>query len=107
MNTFLDQVFNHVRQGVRDKLAAVEEIAESMSISSDQVCFIGDDLPDLAAVRWAGLGVSVSDGATELKEAAEFVTALPGGAGAVRELLEWILRSTGRWDDLVASFGHF
>lgn len=96
---------SHVRQGVRDKLAAVEEIAASLSLTREQVCFIGDDLPDLAPVRWSGLGVSVSDGAPELIQAAAHVTTAAGGAGAVRELLEWILRSGGRWEDLVAGFG--
>ena len=97
---------NYVRQGVRDKLATVEELADSLSLQPEQVCFIGDDLPDLAPVRWSGLGVTVSDGAAELKQAADHVTTAAGGMGAVRELLEWILRSTGRWDDLAATYGH-
>ena len=96
----------HVRQGVRNKLAMVEEIASGLSLEASQVCFIGDDLPDLAAVRWAGLGATVADGVPELRQAADYTTDAKGGQGAVRELIELLLKSTKRWDDLVASLEH-
>ena len=56
---------------------------------------IGDDLPDLAMLRRAGCGVAVGDAAPAIKRAADRVTRLPGGGGAVAEAIEWVLRSRG------------
>ena len=95
-----------VRQGTEQKLAATREIAAEFGLSSEQVCYIGDDLPDLPAVRFAGFGVAVADACAELKQAADHVTDLAGGHGAVRELIELILRSQHRWDDLIQRLGH-
>ena len=86
-----------VRQGVSDKLAAVREILEQMELTFDQLCFIGDDLPDLPPIRHSALGVAVADAVQEVVDAADFVTRLRGGRGAVRETIEWILKSQGRW----------
>jgi len=94
----------HVRQGVQDKLAVAEEIARSLSLTADETCFIGDDLPDVAVIRWAGLGVAVADATSEAREAADHVTDAGGGQGAVRELLELILKSSQRWDDLIRRY---
>ena len=93
-----------VRQGVRDKLAAARDVAASLKLTAEETCFIGDDLPDLAAIRWAAVGVAVADGGAEVREAADWVTSRHGGHGAVRELLEMLLRSSQRWDDLVHSY---
>ncbi|MCA9179161.1 MAG: HAD hydrolase family protein [Planctomycetales bacterium] len=94
----------HVRQGVSEKLPVVEEIASSLSLSAEQVCYVGDDLPDLSAMRWAGLGVAVADAPREVRQAADFVTQTRGGRGAIREVLEMILRTTNRWDDLIRRY---
>ncbi len=93
-----------VRQGVDDKRAAVREIAESLGLALRQVSYLGDDLPDLPAVTAVGLGVAVADACAELRQAAHYVARLPGGAGAVRETIEHILRSQRRWDDVVQSY---
>jgi len=93
-----------VRQGVDDKLSVIREIAEDHQLDPENICFIGDDLPDMACVRWCGLGVAVSDAAPELREVADTTTKLPGGAGAVREVIETILQQQGRWDELVRRF---
>ncbi len=93
-----------VRQGVDDKMSAVRGIAESLGLALDQVSYIGDDLPDLPTVAAVGLGVAVADACAELRQAAHYVAQLPGGAGAVREAIERILRSQRRWDDVVQSY---
>lgn len=93
-----------VRQGAENKLAAAREVLASLGLGQDQLCFIGDDLPDLAVVRWAGLGAAVADACEEVREAADYVTSLPGGRGAVREVIEQVLKSQGRWDDVVQLF---
>lgn len=93
-----------VRQGAEQKLAAVREIIAELRLSAEQVCYIGDDLPDLAAVRFAGLGVAVADACAELRKAADYTTTLPGGHGAVRETIELVLKSQQRWDDILQQY---
>ena len=93
-----------VRQGTADKLAAMREICEELGLSPRQVCYIGDDLPDMPAVRAAGLGVAVADAAPEIREAADYVTTAAGGAGAVRETIEMILKTQRRWDDVIQPY---
>lgn len=93
-----------VRQGVESKLDAVREILQRTNTSLEQTCFVGDDLPDLAAIQAVGLGVAVADAAAEIRNAAHYVTRLPGGQGAVREAIEWILKAKQRWNDLIQKF---
>jgi 3-deoxy-D-manno-octulosonate 8-phosphate phosphatase (KDO 8-P phosphatase) len=94
-----------VRQGIEDKLAAMRQIGTELDLPLTQVCYVGDDLPDLAAVRAAGLGVAVADACEELRQAAQYVTQAPGGNGAVREIIEMILKAQGRWEELIRTFG--
>jgi len=93
-----------VRQGTADKIVTLHEIVEKLGLELHQVGYIGDDLPDLPVVRAVGLGVAVADAAAEVRQAADFVTSLPGGQGAVRETVETILKSQKRWEDLVRSY---
>jgi YrbI family 3-deoxy-D-manno-octulosonate 8-phosphate phosphatase len=93
-----------VRQGAGDKLATVKEILHELDLTPQQACYIGDDLPDLRVVRYVSLGVAVADACDELRQAADFVTRTPGGAGAVRETLETILKAQRRWDEALHSY---
>jgi 3-deoxy-D-manno-octulosonate 8-phosphate phosphatase (KDO 8-P phosphatase) len=93
-----------LRQGIDDKLAAVRAIVKESRLTPDQVCYLGDDLPDLPVVRAVGLGVAVADGCAELRQAAHYVTTLPGGSGAVRETIELVLKAQARWDDLIQAY---
>ncbi len=93
-----------LRQGIDDKLAAMRGILEELRLSPAQVCYLGDDLPDMPVVRVAGLGVAVADACAELRQEAHYVTAAPGGAGAVRETVELILKAQARWEDLIKTF---
>ena len=93
-----------VRQGAVDKLATTLEILGEFGLSPQQVCYIGDDLPDLRVVKAVGLGVAVADACPELREAAAYVTHLPGGSGAVREVVELILKAQQRWDDVIQTY---
>lgn len=93
-----------VRQTAEEKLSATCEIVEQLGLELKQVCYIGDDLPDLSAVRAAGLGVAVADAAAEVRAAARYTTLLPGGRGAVRETVELILKSQQRWENLVQRY---
>ncbi len=93
-----------LRQGVEDKLAVAEQIVAEARLSPQQVCYIGDDLPDLPAMRYVGFAVAVADGSEDVRRGAHYVTTTPGGRGAVRETIELILKAQGRWDDLIQKY---
>lgn len=90
-----------LRQGIDDKLTAMRSIVQEKRLAFEQVCYIGDDLPDLQPVSAVGLGVAVADGCAELQQAAKYVTTTVGGSGAVREVVELILKAQTRWEDLI------
>jgi len=94
-----------VKLGVDDKLPAVDELAEELKISREQVCYIGDDLLDLATIRAVGFGVAVADAVEDVRHAAKYTTSVPGGQAPVREVIELILKNTGRWEDVLARYG--
>ena len=93
-----------VRQGVDDKLAAAESLLAEYGLSWEQTAFVGVDLPDLPVVSRCGVGVAVADACPELIAAATIVTRLPGGRGAVREVIERMLKARGSWDAVVARY---
>jgi 3-deoxy-D-manno-octulosonate 8-phosphate phosphatase (KDO 8-P phosphatase) len=93
-----------VLQGQGDKLPAFERVLAELGLAADEVCAVGDDLPDLPVLLRAGLAVAVADACPEVRAAAAFVTPTPGGAGAVRDAVEWLMRLTGEWDAVVQSF---
>lgn len=94
-----------VRQSVESKLVAAQEIAAQLRLTMEQLCYLGDDLLDLPLLRQAGLAVAVADAAAEVKAVAHIVTTCRGGYGAVREVIELLLKSKDRWEPLVASLG--
>ena len=70
----------------------------------EQVCYVGDDLPDLPVLLNCGLAVAVADACDEVRQAADYVTTVAGGHGAVRETIEMILKAQRRWDELVQTY---
>lgn len=88
---------DEVWQGIKDKKALCKRIIGEKGLKKEEVCCIGDDLPDLAVFMEAGLRIAVADGVEEVREQADFVTKKRGGHGAVREACEWILKSKGAW----------
>ena len=88
-------------EGLRDKVAVMEEIMASMDIEAGAVAAVGDDLVDLPHMRRVGLAVAVADAVPEVKAAAHWVTSLPGGKGAVREVCDLLLKAQGKWDGVV------
>jgi 3-deoxy-D-manno-octulosonate 8-phosphate phosphatase (KDO 8-P phosphatase) len=93
-----------VRQTAEDKLPVAQEMLAQVGLAPHQVCYIGDDLPDLPVLGAVGLGVAVADACAEVRQAAHYVTQLPGGHGAVRETIEVILKAQRRWDDLIQKY---
>ncbi len=88
-------------EGRRDKLKGLRELLRLSGVSLEQIAYVGDDLPDLPVVRCAGFGVAVDGAADEVKDAADYVTKRKGGQGAVREIIEYILKKTGRWGGIM------
>jgi len=93
-----------VLQGQLEKLPAYETILKESGLTAQETAYIGDDVLDLPLVRRAGFGVAVANAVGELKAAADYVTAAGGGRGAIREVIEYILRRTGRWDQLMERY---
>lgn len=93
-----------VRQGFEDKLPTALEMLRGEKVKPEQVCYIGDDLTDLPVIRSVGLGVAVADAAAEVISGAKYVTKTRGGQGAVREVIELILKAKGQWDDLLRRY---
>lgn len=93
-----------IRQGASDKLITVREVLGELRLAAEQACYIGDDLPDLPVLGTVGLAVAVADACEELRESAHLVTRAAGGQGAVRELIETILKHQRRWDEVTGSF---
>jgi len=90
-----------VIQGARDKLAGFHRLLAEVPLPAEQICYVGDDLPDLPVLRRCGLAVAVADACPEVIAHAHHVTRAPGGRGAVREVIECILRCQGRWQGIV------
>lgn len=91
-------------QGITDKVALYEKIVSEKGLKDDEVAYMGDDLMDLPLLRRAGFAVTVSDGIQEAKEIADYVTTRKGGQGAVREVIELILKSQGKWEEVTAIY---
>lgn len=85
-------------QGREDKLVALQEISREWQLSPDRIAYMGDDLPDLAAIRYAGLGVTVPNAHWFVRKHADYCTKASGGTGAVRELTDLLLSSRGSLD---------
>jgi 3-deoxy-D-manno-octulosonate 8-phosphate phosphatase (KDO 8-P phosphatase) len=81
----------HVYAGCHDKAAALREFAAAHSLDLDEVCFIGDDVIDIPAMSAAGVAVAPSDAHPAALARAAYVTTAPGGRGAVREVLDFIV----------------
>ncbi len=93
-----------VIQGSRDKRGDITALAERLEIELSKIAFMGDDLPDLPALAVVGLAACPADAAAEVKERCHFVSTFPGGRGAVRELIELVLRAQGRWEQIVTTW---
>lgn len=94
----------NILQGREDKKVALSEISSELSIPFENICYVGDDLPDLSAIIAANLGVTVPNAHSFIKEHADFCTTVKGGEGAVREVSDLILESKGLLKDHLESY---
>jgi 3-deoxy-D-manno-octulosonate 8-phosphate phosphatase (KDO 8-P phosphatase) len=92
---------NRFYEGVRDKVTILEELLATLNLQPNEAAAVGDELVDLPLFHRVGLGVAVVDAVPEVVAAAHWVTSLPGGRGAVREVCDLILKARGKWQELI------
>ncbi len=97
-----DLKIDKICQDAYPKTNAYERLIQELGYADAQVCFMGDDLPDLPVLKRVGFAVAVPNAVDELKKVAHYITIRRGGAGAVREVVELILKAQGTWKDIVA-----
>ena len=93
---------NRFYEGLRDKVAVLSELLAALQLDPRQVAMVADELVDLPVLTRVGLGVAVADAVPEVKAAAHWVTPLPGGRGAVRQVCDLLLQAQGKWDRITA-----
>ena len=93
-----------VFQGMKDKVAGLEEILKKRPFKPEEIAYVGDDIIDLPVLKRVGLAVTVADAVDEVKERADYVTSKPGGRGAARELAELILKAQSRWEAILSHY---
>jgi 3-deoxy-D-manno-octulosonate 8-phosphate phosphatase (KDO 8-P phosphatase) len=91
-----------VLQGQKHKAPALKALCEELGVSLDACAYMGDDTNDLAPMALVGLAACPADAVPEARAAAHFVATKGGGQGAARELLELVLKATGRWERALA-----
>jgi 3-deoxy-D-manno-octulosonate 8-phosphate phosphatase (KDO 8-P phosphatase) len=89
-----------VMQGAFPKLPVFEDWCRQRNLAPEEVSYMGDDLVDVPIMRLVGLGAAVADAHPEALQVATWVSTREGGSGAVRELIEFILRAQDRWDQV-------
>jgi 3-deoxy-D-manno-octulosonate 8-phosphate phosphatase (KDO 8-P phosphatase) len=94
----------YVRQGSENKIKDFEEVLELAGVDENEVAFVGDDLNDIPLMLRSELAVAVADASEEARAAAHFVTQAAGGTGAIREVVEIILKAQGRWTEVVETY---
>jgi 3-deoxy-D-manno-octulosonate 8-phosphate phosphatase (KDO 8-P phosphatase) len=92
-------------QGCTDKTAALSEYLSSKEITLSETAYFGDDINDYQAMKICGVKAAPYDAVKEIKDIADFVSAKKGGEGAVRDGIEYILKSEGRWSAILSQFG--
>ncbi len=90
--------------GSRDKILDFNEFCKKYNVSANEVLYVGDDIPDIEVMQACGIGVSPADGVPEALAAADFVSPYPGGRGCVRDVIERVMRSQGKWTFDVSAY---
>ncbi|HKF59627.1 MAG TPA: HAD hydrolase family protein [Blastocatellia bacterium] len=94
----------YLYEGAWIKIGPYEEVLAAEGIGDEAVCYVGDDVTDIPLMRRAGLAVAVADAVEEARQHAHYVTERPGGRGAVREVIELIMKAQSKWDDAMSRY---
>lgn len=97
--------FDEIHQGVADKLRLFNTLLERRGLEAQEVAYVGDDLVDVQVMTLAGLAFAVPEAPDEVRRVAHYVTRVPGGHGAVREVIEVILKARGLWAAILETYG--
>ncbi len=100
-----DLKINKICQDAFPKINVYEQLLRHFKLKDSQVCFMGDDLPDIEVLKRVGFSVTVPNAAREVKKVADHTTKLEGGCGAVRETIELILKTQKKWPGVLKSYG--
>ena len=93
-----------IYQNVRDKLKVFEKVVKKMKLKHEEVCFIGDDLMDIPILSRVGFAVGVHNAVDDVKECVHYVTLKNGGRGAVREVVDLILKTQHKWPEVTERY---
>lgn len=99
-----DLGITQLHEGAFAKLEPYERVLEEESVSDRETCFVGDDVTDIPVFRRVGLAIAVADATEDAKRFAHFVTERGGGRGAVREVIEALLKAQGKWEEVMARY---
>lgn len=94
----------HIYMDCLNKVKPLDELSRKLKLDHDEICFVGDDLIDIPAMKKVGFAVSVPNAVDEAKEAAHYITRREGGRGAVREVCDLIIKAQGKWADITHRF---
>jgi 3-deoxy-D-manno-octulosonate 8-phosphate phosphatase (KDO 8-P phosphatase) len=94
----------YVYQGHIEKIPILEEIQKASGVAFDDIAYAGDDLTDVVVMRRVGLAIAPANARAEVKRAAHYVTAGSGGAGAIREVCEMLLKAQGKWPEILRKY---
>jgi 3-deoxy-D-manno-octulosonate 8-phosphate phosphatase (KDO 8-P phosphatase) len=96
--------FKYIYQGHTEKIPILQEILADAGIAAEEVAYIGDDFTDAVVMRRVGLAIATANARPEVKPLAHYVTQAPGGEGAVREVVELLLKAQGKWDGILKHY---
>ena len=91
-------------EGCKNKIAALKDLMAEYNLNFDEIAYMGDDLPDICVLKTVGLACAPADAVCEVLETAEFICKKNGGRGAVREMCDFILKSTGKYELMMEKF---
>jgi len=95
----------YVYQGHIEKVPILEQILADAEVEAGAVAYVGDDLTDIVILRRVGLAIATANARDEVKRAAHLVTQSAGGKGAIREVVELLLKAQGRWGEILDHYG--
>lgn len=93
-----------IYQNSDDKLKTYRRVLQQLKLNDKDVCFVGDELIDIPVLKRAGFSVAVANAAEEAKKVSDYITKRKGGDGAVREVIELILKSQGKWNKVISKY---
>ncbi len=99
-----DLKITKVFQNAYPKEESFNDLLKTFQIEPEEVCFVGDDFPDMGVLSRVGFAVAVKNASSEVKKIADYITKNSGGDGAVREVIEIILKAQGKWKEVLKAF---